>query len=168
MKDYEVGVSSQRKGKSIFIEKRIEIVDITTPQEESIPTFKRLKIKLKETRDEVDKMIKEYLHVRRKFKEVLDIHCKSIGKENSMAKRFLPLHRKLINIYRKNIYYQSQIKNLKEELWPFKEELANRNMNTLPKFATRRSSRVKKLKKLNLLKQYQFLESFMFMHCLKF
>jgi hypothetical protein len=43
VKDDAVGVSTQRKGKSISIENPIEIIDITTPQEESNPTFKRLK-----------------------------------------------------------------------------------------------------------------------------
>ena len=107
MKDDVVGVSSQRRGKSIDVENVVEIVDITTPQEESNPIFKRLKRQLKEARDEVDKMRKEYLSVRNKFKEVLDIHHKSIDKENFLAKRLFPLHKQPRNIYRQNIYYQA-------------------------------------------------------------
>ena len=58
------------KGKSIALENPVEITDITTPQEESNPTFKRLKRKLKETRVEFDNMRKEYiLSVRRKLKK---------------------------------------------------------------------------------------------------
>jgi len=59
VKDDAVGVSSQRKGKSIVVENPVEIIDITTPQEESNPTFKRLKRQIKEARSEVDKMRKE-------------------------------------------------------------------------------------------------------------
>jgi uncharacterized protein YaaN involved in tellurite resistance len=123
-----------------LVEKLVEIVHITTPQEESNPTFKSLKRQLKEARTKVDRMRKEYLSVSRKFKEVLDIHRKSIDKKTFMSKIFLPLHRMLKNLYRKNIYYQAHIRKLKEELQPFKEELAKRNMDILAKFATRRSS----------------------------
>jgi hypothetical protein len=39
--------SSQRKGKTKYFEHPIEIVDITTPQDERNPTFKRLRENLK-------------------------------------------------------------------------------------------------------------------------
>jgi hypothetical protein len=42
--------------------------------------------------------------------------------------------------------HQAQIRELKIELQPFKEELAKRNLDMLAKFATRRSSRVIKLR----------------------
>jgi hypothetical protein len=68
VKDDVVEISSQRKGKSKSFEKPIEIVDITTPQEESNPTFKRLKRQLKEARVEVDKLKSEDLEYRNNLK----------------------------------------------------------------------------------------------------
>jgi hypothetical protein len=93
MKDDAIGVSALRKGKSIVFENPVQIFDITTPQEESNPTFKRLKRQLKEEMVEVDKMRKEYLSFINKFKEVMDIHRNSINKETFLAKISFPLHR---------------------------------------------------------------------------
>jgi hypothetical protein len=83
-------ISAQRKGKSKLVEQPIEIVDITTPQEESNPTFKRLKRQLKEARVEVDRMKKEDLSVRRKFKEVLDIHVSPLTRKILWLKYYFP------------------------------------------------------------------------------
>jgi hypothetical protein len=69
MKDDAVGVSSQRKGKSIVVEKPVEIIDITTPKKERNHTFKRLKRQLKETRVEVDEMKKGELVAKKKLKD---------------------------------------------------------------------------------------------------
>jgi hypothetical protein len=55
---------------------------------------------LKEERDEVDRVKKEDLSARRKFKKVFDIHRETIDKENFLAKIFSPLHRQLQNLYR--------------------------------------------------------------------
>jgi hypothetical protein len=85
-----VGVSSQRKGKSTYVEDPIQIVDKTTPQEN--PTFKRLKRQLKEARVEVEKMKKKDLAFKKELNETLDMHHKTIYKANLLAKRFLPLH----------------------------------------------------------------------------
>jgi uncharacterized protein YaaN involved in tellurite resistance len=64
-------------------------------------------------------------------------------KEKFLAKRFFPLHRKLKNVYRKNKTHQAEIRKLKAELQPFREEVAKRNLDMLAKVATRRSSRTK-------------------------
>jgi hypothetical protein len=50
MKNNAIGVSTQRKGKSITTEKHVEIIDITTPQKEIKHTFKRLNRQLKKAR----------------------------------------------------------------------------------------------------------------------
>jgi uncharacterized protein YaaN involved in tellurite resistance len=122
----------------------IEVVDITTPQHESNPTFKRLKRQLKEARVEVDKLKKEDLGSRKKLKEMMGMYHETIDKAIFLAKIFLPLHRQLKNLYRQNRSHQAQIRKLKAELQPFKEELAKRNLDMLAKVATRRSSRIKR------------------------
>jgi hypothetical protein len=144
VKDDAVGVSAQRKGKSIAVENPVEIIDITTPQKESNHTFKRLKRQLKEARVEVDEMKKGELVAKKKLNGLMDMYHETIDKARFIAKRFRPLHRQLKNLYRQNKAYQAQIRKLKMELQPFKEELAKRNMDMLAKFATRRSSRVRK------------------------
>jgi hypothetical protein len=68
VKDDAAETSAQRKGKSKALEKPIEIIDVTTPQEESNPTFKRLKRQLKEARVEVDKLKSEDSRYRKKLK----------------------------------------------------------------------------------------------------
>ena len=65
--------SAQRKGKSKYFDKPIKIVDITTPQDESNPTFKSLKRQLKEARFEGDKLEREYLDSRNKLKGVMGV-----------------------------------------------------------------------------------------------
>jgi uncharacterized protein YaaN involved in tellurite resistance len=101
----------------------------------------RLKRQLKEARVEVDKLKKEDLGSRMKLKEMLDMYHETIDKEIFLSKIFLPLHRKLKNIYSQNRSHQAQIGKLKAELQPFKEELAKRNIEMLTKVATRRSFR---------------------------
>jgi hypothetical protein len=113
VKDDGVGVSAHRKGKYIVVEKSVEIVDITTPQEDSNTTFKRLRRQLKEAIDEIDSLKKEDSNSRREIKEMLDMHHENIDKANFLSKRFLPLHGQLRNLYRKNRAHQAQIKNLK-------------------------------------------------------
>jgi hypothetical protein len=140
-KEYVERVSTQRKGKPTTVEVPIEIVDITTPQEN--PTFKIFKIQLKEARAEVEEMKEKDFVSRKELSEILKMHHENIDKANLLAKRFLPLHRKLINLYRQNIAYQTQIRRLKMELQPFKEEMAKRNMDMLAKVATKKSSRVR-------------------------
>ena len=54
----------------------------------------------------------------------------------------MPLHRKLKNLYIQKKDLQAQIRRLKLELQPFKEELAQRNLNMLDQAATKRSHRL--------------------------
>jgi hypothetical protein len=105
--------STQRKGKSKAPEQPIENIDITTPQEESNPTFKRLKIQLKEARAEIDKLKSEDSGYRKKLKGMMGMYHETIDKARFIAKIFLPLHMQLINLYRQNISYQAQIRKLK-------------------------------------------------------
>jgi hypothetical protein len=144
VKNDAVGVSTQRKGKSIVVEKPVEIIDITTPQKESNHTFKRLKRQLKEARDEVDEMKKGELVEKKNLKGLMDLYRETVNKARFIAKRFRPLHRQIRNLYRQNKAYQAQIRKLKMELQPFKEEMAKKNLDMLAKVATRRSSRVRK------------------------
>jgi hypothetical protein len=87
---------------------------------------------------------KEDLGSRIKLKEMLDMYEETIDKARFMAKRFFPLHRKLKNVYRQNRTHQAEIRKLKAELQPFREEVAKRNLDMLAKVATRRSSRKKR------------------------
>jgi chromosome segregation ATPase len=144
VKEDIVGVSIHKKGKSIVFEEHVEIIDITTPQEERNPTFKRLKRQLKEARDEVDELKKEELVSERKIKGLMDMYHETIDKERFIAKRFLPLHRQLKNLYKQNRAHHAQIRELNTELQPFKEDLDERNIDMLGKDATRRRSRVRK------------------------
>jgi hypothetical protein len=91
VKNDAVGVSSQRKGKFIEVEKHIEFIDITTPQEKSNPTFKRLKRQLKEARVEVDEMNKGYLVAKKIIKGLVDLYHETIDKSKFIAKRLRPL-----------------------------------------------------------------------------
>ena len=92
----------------------------------------------------MDEMKKEDLVSKRKLKGLMDMYHETIDKAKFIAKRFQPLHRQLKNLYRQNIAHQTQIKELKIELHPLKEELAKRNLDMLAKVATRRSSKVRK------------------------
>jgi hypothetical protein len=79
----------------------------------------------------------------KKLKDIMDMYLETIDKARFTKKRFLPLHRKLKNLYPHNMDLQAQIRRLKLELQPFKEELAQRNLNVLTQAATRRISRQK-------------------------
>jgi hypothetical protein len=72
---------------------------------------------------------------------MLDLYEKTIDKEIYLAKRSLPLHRQLKNVYRKKRACQVEIRRLKEELQPFKEQVEKRNLDMLAHVATRRSTR---------------------------
>jgi hypothetical protein len=61
-----------------------------------------------------------------------------------MAKRSFPLHRQLKNVYRQKRACQDEIRKLKAELQPFREEVEKRNLDMLAKVATRRSTRTKR------------------------
>jgi hypothetical protein len=136
--------SAQRKGKYKSSEQSIEVIDIITPQHERNLTFKRLKRQLKEERVEDDKL-KEDLDSRNNLKGVLGIYHETIDKARFLDKIFFPLHKQLKNIFRQNRSHQAQIKKLKVELYPFKEELAKIILDMLAMVSTRRSSRIKRL-----------------------
>jgi hypothetical protein len=74
---------------------------------------------------------------------MLDLYEETIDKARFMAKRFSPLHRKLKNVYKQKRACQAEIRKLKAELQPFREEVAKRNLDMLAKVATRRSTRTK-------------------------
>jgi hypothetical protein len=58
------------------------------------------------------------------------------------ARRGLPLHKKLNNLYRLNIGFQSQNRKLKAKLQQFKDEVAQRNLNVLVEAAIEREEQV--------------------------
>jgi hypothetical protein len=88
---------------------------------------------------EVAHLKEESLTERRKMKELMDMYNETLDLERFTARRFLPLHRQLKNLYRKNRSFQSQNRKLKEELQPFKDDLAQRNLNVLVQAAIERN-----------------------------
>jgi hypothetical protein len=138
----EAPVKRKDKGKIETVEKHIEVIDITTPPEN--PTFKRLIRQLRDARKEVSHLKEEGLAERKKLKDLMDMYKETIDLARFTTKRFLPLHRQLRNLYRQNKDLQSQIRKLKLELQPFKDELAQRNLNVLAQAATRRSTRLRR------------------------
>jgi hypothetical protein len=78
---------------------------------------------LKEDRKEIVNLKGEGLVERKKLKDIMDMYIETIDKSKFIEKRFLPLHRRLKNLYRQNIGLKAQIRRLKLELKPFKEEL---------------------------------------------
>jgi chromosome segregation ATPase len=143
IKDGTTETSSQQKDKFHISKNPMEVIDINTPPHESNPTFKRLRRQLKDAKTEIDKLKKEDLDSRIKLKEMLDIYEETIDKARFMAKRYFPLHRKLKNVYRQKRACQAEIRKLKAELQPFREEVEKRNLDMLAKVATRRSTRTK-------------------------
>jgi hypothetical protein len=138
----EAPVKRKDKGKIETVEKHVEVIDITTPPDN--PTFKRLIRQLRDARKEISHLKGEGLAERKKLKDLMDMYLETIDKARFTTKRFLPLHRQLRNLYRQNMDLQSQIRKLKLELHPFKDELAQRNMNVLAQAATRRSTRLRR------------------------
>jgi len=72
--------------------------------------------------------------------EMLNMYGETIDRERFMVKRVFPLHRKLKNVYRQNITHQAEIRKLKVELQPFREELKKNNLDILNKVAPRITS----------------------------
>jgi hypothetical protein len=70
---------------------------------------------------------------------MLDLYRETIDKARYMAKRSLPLHRKLKNVYKHKRSCQAEIRKLKAELHPFKEQVAKRNLDILAKVVDRTS-----------------------------
>jgi hypothetical protein len=65
------------------------------------------------------------------MKELLDMYSNTLYLRKNSARRALPLHKQLKNLYRKNKGFQSQNRKLEEELHHFKDELAQMNLNIL-------------------------------------
>ena len=138
----EAPVKKKGKGKNVPIEEHIEVIDITTPPENT--TFKTLIRQLREARAEIAKLKREELVKRNKLSDLMDMYRGTLVKAKLIAMRFRPLHRKLKNLYIQNITYQSQIRGLKMESQAFKEELAKINLNVLAQDATKMSTRLMK------------------------
>jgi hypothetical protein len=62
--------------------------------------LKRLRRKLKDARIENEKLKEEDLEARIKMKDMLELYEETIDKARYMAKMSLPLHRKLMNLYK--------------------------------------------------------------------
>jgi len=133
--------SAQQKDKTQPSKQPIEIIEINSPSHESNPTFKRPRRQLKDRRAENEKLKEENLEARIKLKNTLDLYEGTIDKARYMAKRSLPLHRQLTNVYRQKRACQAEIRRLKAELQPFKEKIAKINLDMLARVATRRSTR---------------------------
>jgi hypothetical protein len=99
---------------------------------------------LREARKEIDELKGQGLDERNKLKDMMDMYLETIDKARFIENIFLLLHRQLQNLYRQNMDLHSQIIRVKLELQPFKEELAQRNLNVLAQDATRRSTKLKK------------------------
>ena len=98
---------AQQTTKSKSLKELVEIIELNSPSKERNPTFKRLRKKIKETKDENKKLKKENLQARIKLKENIDLCEEAIAKEKQMVKRSLPLHRQVKNVYMKKSYFQA-------------------------------------------------------------
>jgi hypothetical protein len=99
---------------------------------------------LKDARKEISHFKGEGLDERKNFKHLMDMYLETIDKARFTTNIFMPLHRQLRNLYRKNKDLQSQIIKLKLDFHPFKEEIAQINLNVLAQVATRRSTRLRR------------------------
>ena len=82
-------------------------------------------------RKEVAHLKVEGIYDRVKMKELMDGYNHTLDLAIFAAIRDQPLHRKLKNLYRKNIDFQYKNIKLKEELQQFQDEMAQRNLNVL-------------------------------------
>jgi hypothetical protein len=99
-------VQKKDKGKGEAIEEHVEFINIITPPDN--PNFKRLIIQLRDERKEVSLLKGEILTETRKMKELMEMYNETIDLERFTTRIFLPLHRKLKTMYRKNRGSQSQ------------------------------------------------------------
>jgi dephospho-CoA kinase len=83
----------------------IEIVYVTTPPD--IQTFKRLIMQLRDDRKEVAQLKTKAMFDRVKMKEIMDGYSHTLELKRFAARKAQPLHRKLQNLYRQNIRFQS-------------------------------------------------------------
>ena len=80
IKDGTTETSSQQKDKVQFSKQPMEVIYINTHPHEINPTFKRLGMKLKDAKVEIDKLKKEDLESRIKLKDMLDLYEETIDK----------------------------------------------------------------------------------------
>jgi hypothetical protein len=132
----------QQEDEDEAINKLVETVNITTPP--SNHTFKRLIRQLREARKEVAHLKSEGLSERIKMKELMDDYSNTLDLARFAARRALPLHKQLKNLYRQNKDFQSQNRKLKAELQQFKDEVAQRNLNVLVEAAIEKEKPVVK------------------------
>jgi hypothetical protein len=92
---------------------------------------------------------------------MLELYEKTIDKEICLAKRSLPLHRQLKNLYKQKRAFQAEIRKLKAELQPFKEKVTKRNLDILDKVANRRSTRKRQIQD-TLSHQHHFFHGSLF------
>jgi hypothetical protein len=76
---------------------------------------------VKEARNEISNFKGEGLVERKTLSDLMDMYLETVDKSKFVVKRFMPLHRKLKNLYRKKRDLQAQIRRLKLELQPFRE-----------------------------------------------
>jgi len=89
----------------------------------------------------------ESLEDRRKMKDLMDNYNNTLDLEKFAARRALPFHKKLNNLYKKDRGFQSQNRKLKEKLQHFKDELAQSNLNVLVESAIEREEPIVKKRK---------------------
>jgi hypothetical protein len=114
--------TEQQKDEGEAMKKPVEIINISTPP--SNHTFKRLIRRLREARKEVAHLKSKGLSQRIKMKELMDNYNNTLYLARFAARRALPLHKQLKNLYRQN-------RKLKAELQHFKDEVAQMNLNVL-------------------------------------
>jgi hypothetical protein len=119
----------QQEDEDESIKRPVETVNSVTPPRNH--TFKRLIRQLMEDRKEVARLKSEGLSEIIKMKELMDNYSNTLDLARFAARRALPLHKQLKNLYKKNIYFQSQNRKLKAELQQFKDEVAQRSLNVL-------------------------------------
>jgi hypothetical protein len=89
----------QHKDKGEYIEKHVEVINIKTPPSNN--TFKRLNRQLRATRKEFARLKEKRLYERINMKEHMDMYSNTLDIEIFAARRAMPLHKKLRNLYRK-------------------------------------------------------------------
>jgi hypothetical protein len=90
----------------------VEVINLNTPPSNHI--FKILIRQLREARKEVACLKAEGLEDKRKTKELMDNYNNTLDLSKFTARRALPLHKKINNLYRLNKGFHSQNRKLKE------------------------------------------------------
>jgi len=111
------------------MKKPVETVHVTTPPDSQ--TFKKLIRQLRDARKEVAQLKIKDMSNRVKMKEIMDGYSHTHDLARFTARKAQPLHRKLKNLYRQNIGFQSQNRKLKAKLQHFQDEVAQRNLQVL-------------------------------------